>query len=197
MIRFPDLWHLDEASLVLVGPQSKVQSRKTNRDCKNTRWQILCSLTLYSVFTTLKISDFHTILEEDINSRGSITCDPLRWLYETEPAVDLPLQFNFGSPYRYLFSVTMYGQRTFCQLTFNSVFVQDNSPQLLLGCVLWFRNQVKWFARTSSQDSWSESKRIGTKLLIAIVTNIVRIMKVLLEDNNKFSTNSTSQRQSS
>jgi len=43
---------------VLVGPQSKVQSRKTNRDCKNTSW--LC---------------------------------------ETEPAVDLPLQFNFGSPY--------------------------------------------------------------------------------------------------
>ena len=84
----------------------------------------------------LNISNFHTILEEDINSRGSLTCDPLSWLYETEPAVDLPLQFNFGSPYRYLFSVTMYGQRTFCQLTFNSVFVQDNSPQLLLGCVL-------------------------------------------------------------
>ena len=38
---------------MLVGPQSKVQSRKTNRDCKNTRWQILCSLTLHSIFTTL------------------------------------------------------------------------------------------------------------------------------------------------
>ena len=76
--------------------------------------------------------------------------------------------------------------------------LQYNFPQLLLGCVLWFRNQVKWFARASSyQDSWSEAKRIGTKLLIAIVTNIVRIMKILLEDDNKFSMNSTSQRQSS
>ena len=60
--------------------------------------------------TTFRIQHTHTyptrtILVEDFNSRGVLTCDPLSWLYETEPAVDLPLQFNFGSPYRYLSSL--------------------------------------------------------------------------------------------
>ena len=36
--RFPDLWHLDEASLVLVGPQQKVQHQKSGRGGRDYSW---------------------------------------------------------------------------------------------------------------------------------------------------------------
>ena len=53
--RFPDLWHLDEASLVLVGPQQKVHHQKSGRGGRANSWYViwfypqLMKLTVLSV----------------------------------------------------------------------------------------------------------------------------------------------------
>ena len=52
--RFPDLWHLDEASLVLVGPQQKVHHQKSGRGGRANSWYVTCfpqlmKLTVLSV----------------------------------------------------------------------------------------------------------------------------------------------------
>ena len=116
---------------------------------------MLTNSSFHIHYTHICISNFHTILEEDINSKGGLTCDPFSWLYETEPAVDLPLQFNFGSPYRYLFSVTILGHLD-----------NGHSLQYLLKTILPSSSLVVFFdfeTKSNKSNDLQESRRIKTR----------------------------------
>ena len=84
--RFPDLWHLEEVSMVLVEPRKRhlVSSKKSSFSRRHSyRWKIWLLFNIVNLIFVCFSGSSNTGPKVDI----------------LQPAVDFPIQFNFGSPY--------------------------------------------------------------------------------------------------